>query len=339
MKLLITTIAYEPKTGGIETHTKLLAQYLRDLGHEVVIVTKTTSNLKEDSEWKIYRKPTPYQAWRCYAEADQIIQNNFSIKLGWPLLFYSDRTVIIHHTWLNDGSLRAKLLLPFKQFLCSFSAQFSNSKVIANRLWAKSIVIGNPYDDRIFYNRKEIEPQKNVVVVGRLVYDKGIDIAIKAFFKVLHHYPETKLTIIGEGNEENRLKNLVKEMGIGRSVNFLGVLKGNELAEVYASHQVCLIPSRWEEPFGIVALEALACGCRVVYSRVGGLSEALGEQGTSFANESIEECAVGIQDSMRQGKYSTHQWEEIKKHLEQFRCDVYFKNLFELMRDHRGIKL
>lgn len=339
MKFLITTIAYEPKTGGIETHSKLLAQALIDLGHEVTIVTDTASNQNENLPWKIYRKPSFYKLWRCYVEADLIIQNNFSIKLGWPIVLLNARSVIIHHTWLTDGTRRAKRLLSLKQWFCDFSIQFANSKAIADRVRDKSIVIGNPYDESIFYRREAIKGEKRIIIVGRLVCDKGIDIAIKALSIMHAEGFLIKMTIVGEGNEENHLREMVEEMGISKFVNFKGVLKGDELAETYAEHQICLIPSRWEEPFGIVALEALACGCRVVYSDGGGLREAVGEQGISFVKEDKIGCAEALKEAIQKSEYTIEEWQNVQGHLEKFKRDSYFKNLFRLIEGHCKIKL
>jgi len=79
------------------------------------------------------------------------------------------------------------------------------------------------------------------------------------------------LTIIGSGPEEYSLRKLADDIGITGQVSFLGVKRGEESARLLNQHEILVIPSRWEEPFGIVSLEGIACGCVVIGSEGGGL--------------------------------------------------------------------
>ena len=92
------------------------------------------------------------------------------------------------------------------------------------------------------------------------------------------------LTIIGTGPEEASLKELTRSEGLSDSVRFVGALRGEELARELNRHQVMVIPSRWHEPFGIVAVEGIACGCLIVGSEAGGLPDAIGSCGVTFKN-------------------------------------------------------
>ncbi|MFX8797752.1 glycosyltransferase, partial [Acinetobacter baumannii] len=66
------------------------------------------------------------------------------------------------------------------------------------------------------------------------------------------------LTIVGEGPEKIAIEKKVESLGLKSQVNFVGIQKGETLVELLNQHKVICIPSKWEEPFGIVALEALA---------------------------------------------------------------------------------
>src|SRR6202021_2623014 len=75
------------------------------------------------------------------------------------------------------------------------------------------------------------------------------------------------------------------------SVHFTGYANGHNLARLLNAHRLIVIPSIWQEPFGIVALEGMACGCVPVGSAGGGLCDAIGECGDTFPNGDIEALA------------------------------------------------
>src|SRR5690606_40338743 len=91
-----------------------------------------------------------------------------------------------------------------------------------------------------------------------------------------------RLTIIGDGPEAPVLKALAVKYGLEHKVDFKGSLQGKELVDCLNQHKLILVPSRWEEPFGNVALEGMACGCIPVVSDGGGLAEAVGHAGLTF---------------------------------------------------------
>jgi glycosyltransferase involved in cell wall biosynthesis len=95
------------------------------------------------------------------------------------------------------------------------------------------------------------------------------------------------LTVVGAGPEEGRLRALSAGLGLGARVTFVGVRTPGEVAALMRSHRILVVPSRWEEPFGIVALEGVASGCRVVGSSGGGLTEAVGPGGVTFPNGNV----------------------------------------------------
>ncbi len=109
------------------------------------------------------------------------------------------------------------------------------------------------------------------LAVGRLVSEKGFDVAIAAA-----RAAGVPLTIAGEGPDEQRLRTLAA----GADVTFAGWVPSERLGELRAGAAVVLVPSRWEEPFGYVALDALAAGVPVLASDRGGLPEVVGPENT-----------------------------------------------------------
>jgi glycogen synthase len=93
-----------------------------------------------------------------------------------------------------------------------------------------------------------------------------------------------RLSIVGEGPERAAISSRVRALGLEQRVTFTGIKRGSELARFIARHRVMAVPSRWPEPFGIVALEGIACGCAVVGTSLGGLPEAIGPCGVTVPN-------------------------------------------------------
>lgn len=121
-------------------------------------------------------------------------------------------------------------------------------------------------------------PQEKVVYyVGRLVTEKGVQILLEAIPKILHYHPNTKFIIAGRGPFEGELKYKATSMGIDRQVLFTGYVDDVTRNSLYHFADVAVIPSLYE-PFGIVALEAMAAQTPVVVSDTGGLGEIIKHQ-------------------------------------------------------------
>jgi glycogen(starch) synthase len=126
--------------------------------------------------------------------------------------------------------------------------------------------------------------ERQVLLAGRLVYEKGFQLALAALPGLLDRVGPLRLVIAGAGIHEDALRALAAELGIERQVDFLGWVGPERLAELYAAADVCVVPSLYE-PFGLVALEAMASGCPCVVADTGGLRELVGhgEVGLRFA--------------------------------------------------------
>ena len=126
-----------------------------------------------------------------------------------------------------------------------------------------------------------VEPP-TAAFAGRLVPAKGVDVLLRAFAKLLVSLPKARLQIAGDGPERDPLQRLAGSLGIDTSVEFLGHLSLAELDRRFAPAWVQIVPSRWEEPFGLVAIEAFARGTAVVATGAGGLAEIVrdGETGS-----------------------------------------------------------
>ncbi|GAB6157955.1 glycosyltransferase family 4 protein [Desulfotomaculum varum] len=129
-------------------------------------------------------------------------------------------------------------------------------------------------DTRVKREHYASPEEKIVYYVGRLVPEKGVQVLLEAVPKVLQYHPRTKFIIAGTGSFEGELKYRAACLGLNNRVYFTGYVDDVTRNRLYHYADVAVIPSLYE-PFGIVALEAMAARTPVVVSDTGGLSEII----------------------------------------------------------------
>jgi glycosyltransferase involved in cell wall biosynthesis len=131
-----------------------------------------------------------------------------------------------------------------------------------------------------FRSKFALPEEKIVLFVGRLVYEKGVHVLVNAVSKVLTKV-NAKFIIVGNGYMKEQLSNIVKNMGFAHKVMFTGFVDDDTLRKLQRCADVSVVPSLFE-PFGIVALEAMAAKSPVVVSDTGGLSEIVEHEVTGI---------------------------------------------------------
>ena len=279
MKILLGSHHFFPSTGGIETVSSLLAREFVRLGHEVRIVTQTAG--EGDFPFAVARRPGAPELFRHFRWCDVFLQNNISLRTLWPLLFVRRPFFITHQTWITNPDGSSGWQHRLKRFVLRYATSFAISDAMAGSLPVPCIRAGNPYDDEVFKD-SPVEPRTGeLIFVGRLVSDKGARLLLDAM-TLLEEKP--RLTIVGDGPERAALEKQAADLRLRSQVDFVGPQHGEQLAALLRQHQMLVVPSLWQEPFGIVALEGIACGCVVVGSAGGGLAEAIGPCGVTFPN-------------------------------------------------------
>lgn len=126
-----------------------------------------------------------------------------------------------------------------------------------------------------------------IVCLGRVVRDKGFDVAVRAMPMLCARFPQIKLVIAGGGPELDSLKRQAEEEGVAGAVEFPGWIAPERVPELLNGSTVVWMPSRWREAFGLVALQGMQMGRPVVASDVGGLPEVVahGETGQLVPKE------------------------------------------------------
>ena len=130
---------------------------------------------------------------------------------------------------------------------------------------------------------------------GRLEYEKGVQDAIAALPRIRRTHPGTTLTIAGDGTQQDWLVEVARKHKVLRCVHFAGRVDHDKLLDLLHRTDVAVLPSHYE-PFGIVALEAIAAGTPLVTTNVGGLGEAVinGKTGLSCPPRDVPALAAAV---------------------------------------------
>jgi glycogen(starch) synthase len=121
-------------------------------------------------------------------------------------------------------------------------------------------------------SRRRAPATPTVVYAGRLEYEKGVQTLLRAVPRLKRRHPGLRVVVAGTGTYETGLKELAKDLRLGRSVELIGHIDRQALATLFAQASAVVVPSIYE-PFGMVALEAAVAGAPIVVSDTGGLRE------------------------------------------------------------------
>ncbi|MGB8779796.1 MAG: glycosyltransferase family 4 protein, partial [Candidatus Bathyarchaeia archaeon] len=157
-----------------------------------------------------------------------------------------------------------------------------------------------------FRSRFALPEEKIVLFVGRMVYEKGVHVLVNAAPKVLEKV-NAKIIIVGNGYMKEQLSGIVKGMGIAHKVLFTGFVDDETLRGLQTCADVSVVPSLFE-PFGIVALEAMAAKSPVVVSDAGGLAEIVDHDvdGVKVYPGNPDSLAWGITKVLTDQTYANH---------------------------------
>lgn len=145
-------------------------------------------------------------------------------------------------------------------------------------------VIPNGIDSSWFMTRRRKAERPLVIFVGRLVIEKGPLVLVDAMAEVAKRFPDAELAFAGSGPLEGELRSRIARSGLEGRAHLLGRLDDRRLRDLYSKAWVAAFPSSYE-PFGIVALEAMATGVPVVVGNTGGLREIVTAGETGLAVE------------------------------------------------------
>ena len=328
LEIILYSRAFWPLLGGIETITDTLATHIVKHGHDCTVITETPLEEREEikKDYKIVRQPTLLERCKLVARCSLVHSNGASVALfpiakvckkpfiwthnGYQVSYYDGLGIdekgnivpitplnfIKHHLSKNGFlyMLKECIKIPLRAYVSNLvDANVACTKWVAKRQPLKNqVVIYNPFPLDEF---KSVESSSHIkydfIFVGRLVFEKGINILLHALFKLVSEdeFKNIRLAIIGDGPLKSDLESTAENLNLKNNSYFLGAKNRNELISILSQARIGVVPSLYEEPMGGVALEFLAAGKSVIVSEYGGLSECIGDAGLTFKNGNIEE--------------------------------------------------
>jgi glycogen synthase len=310
MKILVHTRFY-PNIGGIETVASLLAHEWSRMGESVAIASdvRCAAGQRQEFPFPVYYRPGAMQRLSLMRWADVFVHMNISLKALWPFLLVRRPFVAVNHAYYYSNrtgyrGLRERLKLR----VMTRATNIAVSQAVAQRLPEPCNIIPNPVDVSLFQTC-DVPRIKDLVFLGRLVSDKGCDLLIRALGRLAEHDLRPRLTVIGTGPERAPLGQLTRSLNLQDQVAFAGAPPSDQVARLLQQHHMMIIPSIWEESFGVVALEGVACGCVVLGSDGGGLAEAIGPCGVTFRRADVADLTLKLAHLLRHpeewGRYRT----------------------------------
>jgi glycosyltransferase involved in cell wall biosynthesis len=329
LKILICSHSFHPSVGGIETVSRLLAEEFTKAGATVTVVTETLG--AGSYPYQVVRRPLWIELRDLGRQSDIIFQNNISLRTLLPLLLLRKPIVVTHQTWLTRVDGRIGWQDRLKRLFLPFCHNIAISRAIAEALPVGSTVLPNPFERDAFFPFRQTPKLKDIVFMGRLVSDKGCDLLLQAIALLQKDSLYPSVSIIGEGTERKQLEVMSVSLGVSRQVTFLGGMTADRGRQV-AQHKIMVIPSRWSEPFGIVALEGIAAGCAIVASSQGGLAEAVGPCGLLYPNGNVAAMSALLRELLTDESRFIGLTAQSERHLEDFLPETVAQSYLHLFR-------
>jgi glycogen synthase len=187
--------------------------------------------------------------------------NRYINQCEWDLQWESWRVIVC--TGFMKGEVEYALRTPSEKI-----------DIIYNGIESAKFDFDFPEDEKAAFRKRFAEPDEKIIYfIGRMVHEKGAQILIEALKYVKMAWPKTKLIIAG-GGPRAHLETLAHQHGLWEAIYFTGRISDEDRDKLYRVADMASYPSLYE-PFGIVALEAMAAGVPVVVSDAGGLSEVV----------------------------------------------------------------
>lgn len=198
-------------------------------------------------------------------------------------------------------------ILPGVDAIITTTRSYAETSPVVSRFPYNPIPIGihtKPWDDvrNAFTPEEGKRHSKRILFVGRLAANKGVEILVEALAEIRRTIPDATLTIAGEGEEKARIISQIEKLGLTKAVEWLGTMSFKELVQLYSTSAVFVLPSiNRLEAYGIVQLEAMACGTPVVASDIPGVNGVMdvGKTGLLFPKGDARALAKTLTDLLR----------------------------------------
>jgi len=223
--------------------------------------------------------------------------------------------------WITNRSERTIACSHYmrEQIVDIFGVEEERVSVIPNGIDPDDLPVQDPAELRRMRAEFAAPEEKLVLLIGRLVYEKGFQLALEAMPRVIEEAPGTRFLVAGSGTHEKELHRQAQELGLMEHGTFLGWIGDDVLHSLYRIADLTVVPSIYE-PFGLVALEAMASECPCIVADTGGLREVVPHEdvGLRFRPHDAEALAEVAIRVLRDDELGQSLVAEAYEHLRRF---------------------
>jgi|GEM_PF-3969182 len=310
MRIAFTTKNYFPMLGGSLVFAAMLAKAFSRKGHEVRLLTRMPGKCTgKENGFEVVREPS----WKLLSAtadwADVLIQVDASWKDALPFFLKGVPWFPTIHRGKAPYSCldgKGRLLLAIESMGYRLGKSIGVAHYVMNSWNLNNEPIPNPYDDQFFYFPAASTPRDiDVLYVGRVSRDKGVFVLLEALKLVSLSLPQEqplKVAYVGVGVDLLELKNTPQATTDFELVT-PGMLSPREVGNWMRRSKVLAFPTTpaWLEASPLTVIEAVACGCKVVASDIGGTKENIGPEGALVPPGDVEKLAAAIVTALRAG--------------------------------------
>jgi glycogen synthase len=309
MRILCWSHLFYPNIGGVEVLLMRLLPALRDRGHDILVVASHGVDTPRETAFDgipvrrfdfrhALMRRDPAEIARVRAEVAalkrQFAPDLVHLHFPGPDAFFHTATRDAHaaptllslHTPLAGQRVGPRTLLgevlESATWVTAVSrAMLDEALAMVPGLAGRSSLVYNGLPWPALAPRPLDAGDPHLLVMGRMVREKGFDVAVDAFAMLAASHPRCRLTLAGEGSMRAALEHQTAALGLSDRVRFTGWVHPDSISALVNEATVVLAPSRWNEPFGLVAVEAAQMARPVVASAIAGLNETVvhGETG------------------------------------------------------------
>ena len=362
MKITIIVSGFPPKyLAGTEVATYNIAKCLAKRGHEVHVITSLDEGTQREEikegfylhRIKLHSRVPIASIMIYFMEVASIIKrinpdiiHCQNLGMGWmayvinffkkhPYVIYGRGDDVYADYWLKEFLLGLTIKNADAVITLTEDMKQEASKVYERDIYVvpNGIYLDN-YKEKSSNTTLFNYDKKVLLYVGRLKPIKGVRYLINAMAIVNQNCPNTKLLIVGDGDERNNLEQLVENYGLNDCITFVGRVSNEDVPKYLTNADIFVLPSL-SEGFPNVILEAMASGLPVVATNIRGMSEIIAEETNGYLVESknSEQLAVKIISLLNDAKLmkamsennvicaKQYEWRNVVKKLE----NIYLK--------------
>lgn len=319
MKILrVVGDIYPDVIGGLEIHAHEMSKMQANLGHDVTVFTSNTNNLPKEEFKDGYRIIRYSRIIKIFGNSIslalliKLIKNryNFDIIHAHSHLFFSTNICVLIRKLgsaplviTNHGIISASapnwLNKIYKNTITKFTFDIADCILCYTEIEKKNVeklgintkkirVIHNGVDTTLF--TPQLNKKKNsfryLLWVGRFVPGKRVDLLIDAYNKILKEYPNTRLTLVGEGPLKDIIDNKIERLGLNKNILIINHIDNSDLPALYNQADIFILPSLMEA-VPRTLLEAMSCGIPVIVTDLPHLVNLAKDAGLFIPRENL----------------------------------------------------